>query len=252
MFGRKQQTACERIREKFSPYIDGIGTTVDRDAVEFHIEICDSCRHELASLKQTTELLHQMPAVRAPRSFTLAEAPARGFTLPFGVPSVNYLRAATAVASVVLLVMATFSVTGTLNKTGGTTVSEATTPAATDEVIPVMLDEENPVLEEGSGTIEDYELAPPTPGSTGLAGLDDPDKAIPESTGKEPHPWDYQQQEVDPGNGAGEVESPTPPPHAPSWLQPVTIVSAILVLTLVGMNLFIWQRKRRFVSLREG
>jgi len=80
-----------------SPYIDGQLSPGEKDRVEEHIESCDACRRELESLRATVKLLHRVPVVSPPRSFTLAEVVPKRRAVALGA-----LRVATAVAVIVL------------------------------------------------------------------------------------------------------------------------------------------------------
>lgn len=249
MFGHRRQTACERIQEMFSPYIDGRATAVERDAVDFHVEVCEDCRYEIASQKTIAQLLHRMPVVSAPRSFTLAEAPARGFELPFTVPSMNWLRVAAAAAVITLVTMVGLDLTGAIDKSGEPVVSSPS---------PTVTPDDQPALPENSPQ--------PTQGDEGIDALppdpegDDPESHIAKDAQDNPIPEVITVDESvsgppdapDPRDGEGEGLSPTPPPHSPSWLLPVEIVSGVLVAIIGATYLLVWRKKRGFSSIRRG
>lgn len=100
------QTEHERARENLSAFLDGQLPPQERARVERHLQECTDCRAELASLRQTVELLHQVPAVRLPRSFLLpvgeAVRPRRARAPRL---SYVYLQAATATAAVLLVLV---------------------------------------------------------------------------------------------------------------------------------------------------
>lgn len=48
---------CRQCRELLSPYLDGVLTAALSQALEDHVRWCQSCREELAALRQTVELL---------------------------------------------------------------------------------------------------------------------------------------------------------------------------------------------------
>ncbi len=64
----------EQIQELLSSYIDGEVTASERQQVEQALAESAELRHELASLRQTVQWLAALPAVAAPRPFTLSEA----------------------------------------------------------------------------------------------------------------------------------------------------------------------------------
>ncbi|MEK7873182.1 MAG: zf-HC2 domain-containing protein, partial [Chloroflexota bacterium] len=88
--------------ERLSEYIDGRLPLHEREGVEAQLRACAHCREEADSLRATVMLLRGVPAVPAPRSFALREAPSpRGglFSLLGG------LRLATAVAAGLLVLV---------------------------------------------------------------------------------------------------------------------------------------------------
>ena len=70
----RRRTACRRVRNALSEYIDGRLTSEERERVEHHLEECAACAQELESLRSTLEMLRQVPDVAVPRSFVLREA----------------------------------------------------------------------------------------------------------------------------------------------------------------------------------
>ena len=156
MFGRQNKNACHRIGEMLSPYIDGHLNSVERDVVEYHLDVCESCTRELGSLKATVELLHSMPIASVPRSFTLVEAPRKQAHVPFGMSVTNWLqgmaiinttnmnrlRLATAIAAVLLLVILGGDLTGAFHTEGSseiatpTGITQTTNNANTNDVQP--------------------------------------------------------------------------------------------------------------------
>jgi hypothetical protein len=63
-----------RLRESLSAYIDGALTDVERTRLESHLTTCDACRSVLDGLRVASEALRGLPAIAAPRSFSLTEA----------------------------------------------------------------------------------------------------------------------------------------------------------------------------------
>ena len=95
MFKRKSE--CQKLDRILSPYIDEQLSPSERERIEVHIEGCAACRRQLESLRATVDLLHRVPMVSPPRSFTIAEVVPRKRAVAFGA-----LRAATAVAVLLL------------------------------------------------------------------------------------------------------------------------------------------------------
>jgi hypothetical protein len=87
-----------------SEYIDNRLGSEDKSLVEHHLDSCEACSKELESLRMTVRLLHRVPEVSVPRSFTIAVPEPRQEGV-LGPRSLRWLRPATAVASIVLLVL---------------------------------------------------------------------------------------------------------------------------------------------------
>jgi anti-sigma factor RsiW len=64
----------ERIAEMLSAYIDGELSPAQKARVETHLAECEECAEDLRTLRQTVNLLGQLPTVKAPRSFVIREA----------------------------------------------------------------------------------------------------------------------------------------------------------------------------------
>ncbi len=96
-FSKKQ--GCEETREQLSAHIDGQLTSEEKGSLEEHLASCKPCQQELESLRATKSVLSFMPSVATPRSFLLVvEQPARR-------PAFGFLRLATAVAAVLLILV---------------------------------------------------------------------------------------------------------------------------------------------------
>jgi hypothetical protein len=76
------QPNIEQVRELLSPYLDNEVTATERQVVEQALQSSSELRADLESLRQTVTLLKAMPAMAAPRPFTLtaADMPAQQFT----------------------------------------------------------------------------------------------------------------------------------------------------------------------------
>ena len=95
MFKRKRE--CKKLKGMLSPYIDGQLSPSEVKRVERHIEECNACRRELESLRAVVSLLHRVPMVALPRSFTIAARAPRRRPV-----ALRALRVATAVAVLLL------------------------------------------------------------------------------------------------------------------------------------------------------
>ncbi|MBT9162800.1 MAG: hypothetical protein DDT27_01362 [Dehalococcoidia bacterium] len=246
MLHRQRKSECHRIREMISPYLDDCVTPVERDAVKYHVEICEGCEWELRSLGITVQLLSRMPAPCAPRSFTLAEAPRR--RISFAIPSMNRLRLATALAVVLLAVLLAGDFSGLFYAD----ISGEPAEAAGDRVHTDIAEPEN--------------IAPALPGETPAPVAEDPAEEIagmPEAEEPPPSPTQEDRriaQQIEPGLEweltaplAAEVPEAVLPIREPyPWLLPLQIASAALVLVLGGANLLVWQRRRDLSLLGRG
>lgn len=92
----------ERDYELLSSYIDGELSASERMALESRLDAEDDLRRELASLRQTVALVHQLPKLKAPRNFTLEHSLVNVHPLPF--PMTATFSALSAAAAVLLIV----------------------------------------------------------------------------------------------------------------------------------------------------
>jgi predicted anti-sigma-YlaC factor YlaD len=67
----------EHVTEMLSAYIDGTLEAAERDSVRAHLDGCAACRADHAELVATRAMLRAVPAIQAPRSFTLTPEMAR-------------------------------------------------------------------------------------------------------------------------------------------------------------------------------
>jgi len=221
----------------FSPYLDGRLTSLERDRVLYHIEICGACHRELQSLERTVNLLRRMPMASASRSFTLAEAPKRSVLA--GIGNSVWLRAATAATVIVLCAVLAIDFTGALDDQD----SQSGSPVATEaqEVVPTMS------AENGDGTT--IASSPLSPGEN---------DAPPAATVPEVLPGTFIGAPDDGLSGKGIEQDGNAPPaamqkstdsssHSPAWIRVAEIASGSLTIGLVWASLLAWQRRRRAV-----
>jgi hypothetical protein len=95
-----------RIREILSVYIDGELPSGDRARVEEHLAECADCTWELETLRQTVDLVGQLPKVPVPRAFTIHETPRPRWVSLFQARwAYTYLKGATALAAALLILV---------------------------------------------------------------------------------------------------------------------------------------------------
>jgi hypothetical protein len=104
MFRGKGGPLCRKVRGMLSEYIDNSLNSEDKGFIERHLETCEACSKELESLRMTVQLLHRMPEVSVPRSFTVT-VPQHRRESAFGPSSLRWLRPATAIVAVALVVL---------------------------------------------------------------------------------------------------------------------------------------------------
>ena len=104
MFRDKGDPLCRKVRGMLSEYIDNSLNSEDKSFIERHLETCEACSKELESLRVTVQLLHRMPEVSVPRSFTVTVPQPRRESA-FGPSSLRWLRPATAIVAIVLVVL---------------------------------------------------------------------------------------------------------------------------------------------------
>ena len=106
MFDRLFKSEHQRVAEMLSAYLDGELSPKEQARVEKHLARCADCAQNLHTLRQTVALLGQLPPVAVPRSFAIHPAPAAPRPGLFQMRRTYvYLRAATAVATILLAVV---------------------------------------------------------------------------------------------------------------------------------------------------
>lgn len=69
-----RKTECDNVREWLSPYLDGELDSDERQRVASHLESCQACREEYASLQKTVSLVQRIPVIEPRRPFAISEA----------------------------------------------------------------------------------------------------------------------------------------------------------------------------------
>jgi len=102
MFKRFKRSEHEGVEELLSAYIDGELSIEEATLVEKHLRECWACTKDLEALRQTVNLVRQLPAVSPPRSFTISHlvVPERPWAWGY-----VYLKGATALAALLLIVL---------------------------------------------------------------------------------------------------------------------------------------------------
>jgi len=109
---RWAKTQHELCQGDLSAFLDGRLTPKEHSRVERHLEECAVCRADLQALRQTVALLHAMPVMKLPRSFLISAGEAiRQRQVQRRRLAYAYLRAATAVATVLLVLVVSGDVT---------------------------------------------------------------------------------------------------------------------------------------------
>ena len=100
------RTEHRRIREMLSVYIDGELPSRDQARVKEHLAGCADCTWELETLRQTVNLMGQLPKVPVPRAFTIYETPRPRWVSLFQARwAYTYLKGATALAAALLILV---------------------------------------------------------------------------------------------------------------------------------------------------
>ena len=127
MFDRLFKSEHQRVAEMLSAYLDGELSPKKQALVEKHLAQCADCAQNLRTLRQTVALLGQLPPVAVPRSFAIRPVPAAPRPNFFQMRRTYvYLRAATAVATILLTVV----LAGDAFFTGLAPAREVAAPAA--------------------------------------------------------------------------------------------------------------------------
>jgi len=242
MFSRKSD--CHKIRGMLSPYIDGELSPADSERVESHVEMCDACRRELESLRETVGLLQRVEMVPPPRSFTIA--PPQPARRPAAVFAFAALRAATAFA-VVMLVFFSLGYAFDRFDEGIVLTGHAATPVPTADIDNML------TAQLFDADCEDIQTSVDNATSTRYitcfahAGC--------YSAEDWPQTWTSAEGTVVlnvlPAEDGTPPEGDVPPPEGKSNgrlpLDRIQIALAGLVVVLGGVTLIIWLRQRRAV-----
>lgn len=159
----------ERVAEMLSAYLDGEVTPNQRAQVEAHLAQCRECAHNLRTLRQTVNLLGELPAVKAPRSFVIREAQVAPRRRVTGRWQRSYPLLQGATVAVLLLLVIVFAGDMMLTRfaptLGGAPLLSYSAPAA-EEPSPSWVEREQAVVEEVEKTAEVEEIVAMAPQAT--------------------------------------------------------------------------------------
>jgi hypothetical protein len=106
LLGKWRKPEHQWVEESLSAYLDGELTSAQKSRVEQHLQECQACAQNLATLQQTVSLLKELPEKPAPRSFAIrpATVKAKRAAAP---PAWGYglLKGATAMAALLLVLL---------------------------------------------------------------------------------------------------------------------------------------------------
>ena len=93
------QNEHQYVQENLSAYLDEELGARDKSRVQRHVHNCAACRAELASLRQTVELLQMVPEVPLPRSFLIPVSEGRAHAVSRPRTAFGASRTASALAT---------------------------------------------------------------------------------------------------------------------------------------------------------
>jgi hypothetical protein len=129
-----------------SEYIDSGLSSESKSFVERHLETCEACSKELESLRMTVQLLHRVSEVPVPRSFTVTVPQPRRESA-FGPASLRWLRPATAIVAVALVVLLMGDFLHAFENNTGIDSGEANLAfSASNQLVPSPVPTEPPIM----------------------------------------------------------------------------------------------------------
>ena len=152
MLGLFNSWSHRRFRDLLSPYIDHRLDEAQAATLEGHLVTCGHCQEELQTLRATVSLLQALPHAMPTRSFALTERPEVARAAPAYLWG---MRAATAVASLALMLVVAGDLLGTFSRDialtseavpeaseeRGTDVEPSTMEAERDMALPSLVSE---------------------------------------------------------------------------------------------------------------
>ena len=120
-------------QDNLSAYVDGMLGKKEQARLEAHLGECTECRHDLATLRQTVDLLHLVPEIPLPRSFLVPVSEAPQQAQAQGVPIFGVLQTASAMAT--LLFVLVLSGNLLLRMGYGAQVAQVLEPMTTEEAV---------------------------------------------------------------------------------------------------------------------
>lgn len=236
-FGRKP--LCCKIQGMLSEYVDNRLDSVKKSLVERHLASCEACSKELESLRMTVQLLHRVPEAPAPRSFaiTIPEVKHEGV---LGPSSLRWLRPATAVATIVLLVLLVGDFLNVFEQETGTRGGELlNAPPEQTTTYSGVQGEGNLTDAGGNETVKVFLTPTPEgPGNVSEGNVTEGNTSV-----------------EAPKTGISGMQGPEGPSvagsEAVSWpLRQIEIAMGVVVFSLAAMMVFVSRRRRKGVGVR--
>lgn len=259
----KQTNNMHLDNELISAYIDGEVTPQEATRVERHLQECERCADELASLQWTVNLVRELPTVPVPHSFVVREADLEPEPAPRRSVLPNWLVSGLQWATVATAILAVLVFSADLFVIGRQPAASAPV-ALMQEAQPVQPTEEEvaPLAAEapqGTPVPEaEREIAPAVPATvvkerTEAVELADGPQEKPAEEPRALAEEPVEEAEEEPA-GAMAAPEPTPPvvealehEARAGWLgNPLRILEVALVgLSVVLLILTLWARRQR-------
>jgi Putative zinc-finger len=242
MFRFRREPQCPKIRGMLSEYIDNRLGSEDKSLVEHHLESCEACSKELESLRMTVQLLHRVPEVSVPRSFTIAVPEPRQEGV-LGPRSLRWLRPATAVAAIVLVVLLAGDFLNVFGHEAGSGNRILLAPTGSSVFLTSPAGEGNLTDSGANVTVK----AIPAPTSEGAGNIS-------EGNITEGNVTEGNASMAGAGFTASGTQGATGPPSLPgkpsvSWpLRPIEIAMGVVVFALASLTIFSVRQRRKATS----
>jgi hypothetical protein len=169
MFRGKGEPLCRKVRGLLSDYVDSSLSSEDKSFVERHLHTCEACSKELESMRMTVQLLHRVPEVPVPRTFTVT-VPKPKRESAFGTASLRWLRPATAIVAIALVALLAGDFSHAfVNSTGGNATYIQSAPSSATEqqvlvTVPGIMGK-MPLAAAKAVGYTNYSILPPSPPS---------------------------------------------------------------------------------------
>lgn len=240
MFRFSRKPLCRKIQGMLSEYLDKRLDSEKKSLVEQHLSSCEACSRELDSLRMTVQLLHRVTEAPAPRSFAITTPEAKHEGL-LGPSSLRWLRPATAVATIVLLVLLVGDFLNVFGQETGTRGGELlNAPPELTTTYSAVQGEGNLTDAGGNETIKVF--LTPTPESAGNVSEGNVSEGNASVEASKAGVSGMQGHEGPPSVAGSE---------AVSWpLRQIEIAMGVVVFALASLTVFAVRQRRKRVSVR--